>query len=172
MRLITRKQIWRAYPQLDPYTDEVCKRYMKHAFHSRNLLKGIVVHVVAVLVAVAIASVSVWLFSYEVTSFSESQRGTIPILFGLSVVGLWLTSVLWLPAVFLFVTRDLWLRHVVQQQIQSTNCSGCGYQLLGLTIEDENELKSVTCPECGMKFELDTGHLKQGDIDLKLLKCS
>jgi hypothetical protein len=45
-------------------------------------------------------------------------------------------------------------------------------ELLGLTIEDESGMKFVTCPECGMKFELDSGHLKQGDIDPKLLKCT
>ena len=38
MRLLTTK-IWRAYPELDGYDDDVCKRYIKRAKRLQNAWK-------------------------------------------------------------------------------------------------------------------------------------
>ncbi|MCA9274471.1 MAG: hypothetical protein KDA29_00440 [Phycisphaerales bacterium] len=171
MRLISRK-LWRAYPQLDRYSDEVCKRYMRHAFHRRNLWKGVLLLITTVIVAIVVAAVSIHFFGYEVQAYSGSRRGSVSIMFGLMIVGAFLTSVLWFPVVSCFIVRDFWLRHVIQKQLQSTNCSGCDYQLLGLTIEREEQSAFVTCPECGNRVELNTGHIMEGDVDPHILRCS
>lgn len=170
MRLISLK-IWRAFPELDQYEDDVCRRYVSHAKSRDKLAMGIAVVFIAVLFSLTVSVGSVYFFFYDAVDTAGEARGSISITLWLVLVALLLTSVIWLPAISAFLVRDLWLRSVIRKQLRTTNCL-CGYQLVGLEIREESGSKVVTCPECGNRIELNTGHITEADIDPQLLRCS
>lgn len=171
MRLVSRK-IWRAYPQLDRFSDEVCRRYVRHAFHARNFRYGVALLIVTGVLAMTGAVAAVYFFFDSAMGGAEAARGNLWILLALALVSVLLASVIWLPALACLMVRDVWLRRVLKQQLQAAHCPGCRYQLVGLAIAEEGGRKLVRCPECGFEIVLNDGHVTEADINPKLLRCS
>lgn len=119
----------------------------------------------------------VWIIvAYSLSDLIEermtSARGNLSVLFWDLVSLVFLTGFLWFPILAAFIVRDFWLRHSVLTQLKATDCAGCGYQLIGLTVQENDGVKFVTCPECGNQTKLNTGHISEADIDPKQLAAS
>lgn len=170
MRLISLK-IWRAFPELDRYPDEVCQSYVRYAKRLDEIWKGVLLCLLT-LIASSVIWVGVIYFGFDpIENFASSARGGFMISIGLLLIAVMLAGIIWFPVLCTFIVRDLWLRGVVRKQLRTSNCA-CGYQLIGLEIQSISDSKFVTCPECGNRIELNTGHITEADIDPQLLRCS
>lgn len=160
MRLLTKK-IHRAYPELDKFEDDVCKRYVKRAKRLQNAWKFW-------LIALLILPVSlvVWFVLMYVTGFLVSEyENKIPESLQLVMFLFSGTAIAWLPAFSILLFRDRWLHRCIRKQLTGVQCGACGYSLLGLTVNNENDSPSVHCPECGHHLILKDMGLTQADID-------
>ncbi len=131
-------KIWRAFPELDRFSDAQCERFVAAA-------GGWVPRIVQFF-AVMI-SIPVLLFAYFQLLFAlpnwwssggEGEWTVIgaAVVFGLSlVVGM--------------AARDRVLRQRVKEVMRAgSTCAGCHYSILGLPVSEETK---VRCPECGLE---------------------
>lgn len=170
MRLISLK-IWRAFPELDQYDDAVCRLYIRHARRFNNTWKGALLVLLSLGLAVLVWIGVIYFGIDRVEEYTSSARGG-ELTFGLFLMSLLLTGIIWFPLLVAFFVRDRWLRRCVMAQLRSTNCAGCGYQLVGLTIIEDQGCKHVVCPECGVSTALNTGHITESDINPELLNTA
>jgi len=159
--LISRK-IWRAFPELDQYDDEVCKQYVNHARRASNIWKGAVYTLLALFIGFAFWVGVFYFFDTTLDSLDSSLRSRL-------LISFLITGFIWFPLLCAFVVRDAWLRRSIKSHISSIRCDGCGYQLVGLTIEEDDHTKFVLCPECGYRTELNRGHITEADINPELV---
>ncbi|MCC6321666.1 MAG: hypothetical protein IT438_09570 [Phycisphaerales bacterium] len=151
MRLLTRR-IYRAFPELDRYSDEQCRRFVhaaRRAFWPRIGRNAVRLLGLAIWFAVVIGaawalglydSIGEELASAGVVRLAGIVAGAVAVFVVLPLVG-WL---LW---------RDVQLRRRIRKILRTrAKCPGCGYQLLGLFVNAEHK---VVCVECGMETEVD-----------------
>jgi hypothetical protein len=170
LRLLS-KEIWRAFPELDQFDDEVCKRYVQTAKQTRRAWvdRG--------LISISIpVSFTLWyLFALGVGPLIEgsfpARSGPLRIVeFGL--LSLLITGFVYAPWISSLITRDRLLRGAIKRRISSTTCERCNYSLVGLSIVNQYERLHVQCPECGNKTALNEGHITEADINPELLSES
>ena len=147
------RQIWRAFPELDPYTDDECRTFVRAVRRERVLtaIRALLLAaspITAVVGSVIIAAlVYGWLERY---SLSESALGST---LQLTAVGLSMAVVGLLSAFACLVLRDWLLRRRLRAVLGvGGHCRGCGYSFIGLIIP---ETLRVRCPECGMECTVD-----------------
>ena len=133
MRFIA-SPIYRAFPELDVFTDEQCSRYVSMARGGqRSRVRFEVIRVVLTLGSVFVLC-PVVLLNWD---WSEA-----PWVIAVSVV--------MMVAVFCFgmlLWRDVLLRLVVRRALrQAAHCTSCGYGLVGLKV---SSVLAAHCPECG-----------------------
>tara|TARA_R110002073_G_scaffold104622_5_gene236805 strand:- start:122577 stop:123080 length:504 start_codon:yes stop_codon:yes gene_type:complete len=163
MRLLTTK-IYRAYPELDKYDDEVCKRYIKRAKRLQNAWKFWVLMLVALplslVVWFGVMYGTVYVLNEYFYNISQAPETFIMLVIG--------TGIAWMPAFTALLIRDRWLHRCVRKQLVGVQCPPCGYSLIGLTIDTPNT-PSVHCPECGQVTLLSNLGLTEADIDPTLI---
>jgi hypothetical protein len=155
MRILTRT-IWRAFPELDRFSDEQCERFVKAA-NARKVPKTItwcVVALVGVLVAAAAIIVPIWLrpdirgnYTYGFPYWDDIYMHAL-----LGKVWFWAW---WMFAggIAGFITRDVLLRLRVRRILRTrATCVQCRYSLLGLAVPAS---LIVQCPECGTPTHVD-----------------
>jgi hypothetical protein len=149
MRLITNRPVYRAYRELDEFTDDRCERLVDRITDGLSYWP--------IVVSVSIVLCAAWmLIAGAIVLYIYERSGFVP------ASGHWR----WLPApvidfamMFVIVgpppliallTRDLvlWLqlRRALTRSIWLTKCRRCGYCLLGQRV---GEREGLTCPECG-----------------------
>lgn len=144
MRLITRKPLYRAFPELDRFTDEQCQRFLKSA--NRGVLRGLIR-------AAVIFTLGIGLFSGTLTGMMWLSDTVIDLGDKLPVISAVIAFSMGAGFIGGLIIRDLLLRRRVRRVIDERGvCSGCGYVLLGLHVGPD--LK-VVCPECGAATEVD-----------------
>lgn len=148
MRILTRK-LWRAFPELDRYSDEQCRRFVRAASGSvlRRLARtGVAFVASAIPCTVVIAGLtirSVVRRNAGLAAGSWSDLG-------------WLTAALFLsilaaPALA-YVVRDILLRRRVRTILRDrSTCVSCRYVLIGVPVPQGN---TVICPECATPCEV------------------
>jgi hypothetical protein len=149
MRILTRR-IYRAFPELDRYSDERCERFIKAAKRGkwRLLLHGGLI--VLVFFAAQLVAMLPFLLIYNLVE-RDTVRDT-PWRAGLLVLAAIPFMAVGPTAAFL--TRDWLLRRRVRYVLRTRGmCHGCHYSLIGLPVGAHN---FVTCPECGMQSEVDS----------------
>ena len=145
MRL-PRSKIYRAFPELDEYSDDQCRAYVKSASRTGRRSWGLFC-VLAVIgwfggfsvLFVGASSTAAWVKSRQHTGFLEF----------LSVVGA-LTAAVGVPTISVVMARDRWLRQAIARHLNTSLCPECRYQLLGLIPTGG----AVRCPECGLEHSL------------------
>ncbi len=160
MRILTQK-IYRAYPVLDKYEDEVCIRYIKRAKRLQNAWKFWLMVLFALPVSIA-----VWVGLMYITGIllnAVGYRVSNGIETGIILFSG--TGIAWIPALTALLIRDFWLHRCVKKQLVGVQCPVCGYSLLGLTILEDQTHDSVHCPECGHRVVLKDMGLARRDID-------
>jgi Zn ribbon nucleic-acid-binding protein len=158
MRLLSSK-IYRAYPELDEFDDETCKRYMRRVWdeESANSYGIVLLFVVPLSLLIWLGIIIAASAIFDLSVFPEMSDALT--LMQVGFVGM--------PIIMIMLSRDLWVSKQLRKQINGANCKACGYSLVGLTIKSEGTADSVTCPECGTNYTLDNFLLSREDIETK-----
>lgn len=138
MRLLVRTPIYRAFPELDSFSDERCRRFVKVA--ARPMWFRVQLGVASLLTFVLGVCLPTVPFSFL------ENRAPLVLLFlaGASLL---------VAAVAAMVVRDQLLRRRVRSVLRARGrCHSCGYILAGASVSDANE---VVCPECGFTTSVD-----------------
>ena len=169
MRLITRKKIWRAYPELDQFDDETCQRYINRSWHLLETFRGWFLAFVTVIVTLIAWFAFDLLLRVQILQFAPkwlSKPGNpIADLLGL-VIFLGYFLVPWIA--YLYV-RDLWLQWQIRLLLAGVRCPHCKYSLLGLIVYSNEEDRCVKCPECAFELTLSNDGVTEADINPNLL---
>jgi len=151
MRILTRR-IYRAFPELDRYSDERCVRFVEAAAGSRRrrfgrfLLSAVIGALPALVLFGGGAVVD------KVVGRKDHLLGTgAAWAIGIGAVMI----VLW--PLFGYLSRDFLLRCRVRHILRARGtCAGCKYSLIGVPVPPATDDGcTVTCPECGLECEVD-----------------
>jgi len=172
MRLLTTK-IYRAYPELDQYDDDVCKRYIKRANRLQNQWKlwgfQLISIPFALLLWVSITGLAQVIFFFgeaeRVDKFAHLVQNPTLLIFTLIQ---W-SGYIFVPAILCLLIRDIWLHRCIRKQLTGVQCPSCGYSLIGLTLLTDTNHPSISCPECGSRTVLKDMGLTEADIDPTLI---
>ncbi|MBX3380310.1 MAG: hypothetical protein KF805_09440 [Phycisphaeraceae bacterium] len=150
MRIPGRK-IWRAFRELDEFSDEQCRRFVKRAWGGwviRVLASVLVIGTFAATFLI-VASVMIWVHR----SLDLDNRRTfsdLQITFSTAVVVVVVCTAAPLMAL---LARDFVLRAFIWRVLNIGGvCSECGYALYGLAV---SEGMACSCPECGAVTQVD-----------------
>ncbi len=153
-------KVYRAFSELDEFSDEQCQGYVRRAKLKRYgsmiatatiAVPGcLIIAVVGWAVAFAIVNTVIeqyrlWLMRHYLDDVLEVVAGVFP-----PVVAM---------AAGLFA-RDVWLRYAIGKELVRSTCPACEYQLLGLPAKDG----LVRCPECGNQSRVDLLGLSAEDL--------
>jgi len=148
-------KIYRAFPELDRFSDEECREFVRTARQRHRLGEAGVGCLAAFLSIATIIILMIltnrfgsWL-SAHVTG-RRSFDGLAILSFILSIAGGLITGL---------VIRDCWLRGAIRSSLRSTRCGNCAYSLLGLPVRSGE----VVCPECGATLVLALIGLTEAD---------
>lgn len=162
MRLPVSK-IYRAFVELDPFTDSQCIAYMataKRRNRMRSIGSGVLIILGMILIWV-VSSVVFGLSAAAVSSVVSSnvESGTVIVsVMGIAAFGTGICGLL---------MRDKWLRWMIRSELKCAQCPGCDYSLLGLRVEED----VVICPECGNSCRLEAMGLTPADLIAEIDKC-
>ena len=152
-------KIYRAFSELDRFSDEECERYVRYVSQQRQptrFLIGVVpavvcVAVIAVLVLMevyagpAVRSARDWVNSIVdmiAPDMTEDLADMVFLLF-------WLLMLIGMPYIVMLMTRDWHLRRGIRGRLETAHCPSCRQGLLGLPLIAGARLPTVRCPECG-----------------------
>ncbi len=165
MRLLSRK-IYRAFPELDKYEDDVCKRYVTYAIDRKDESQDWFFVISSMVVAIAFWLIIGTVLATLVNNLFRNIIGQFPYDEFVSdfIVLLLASGIIWFPAFIYLMIRDRWLHRCIRKQLVGVQCPPCGYSLIGLSI-DSTDNPSVHCPECGQVTLLSDLGLTEADID-------
>lgn len=152
-------KIYRAFPELDKFSDEVCEQYVLRA-RNRRMGSGCVTAVLAVAAAVVSCIAMSGCLGFVVAPLAQSLGLRIGDPYQNAVIVLAAIAVPVCAIMVGFVIRDAWLRWAIRGCIDAARCGKCDYSLLGLPAERG----IVTCPECGTPFDLTHAGLTAEDV--------
>ena len=140
MRIIA-SPIYRAFPELDVFTDEQCRNYLQRVYG--GVLARVAVGLVSLVCGVGVAFAVGWVC--VLVANANPGRTTIVGVFALAAV----------TAAFGFgtlISRDVLLRLLVRRVLGEVGlCPSCDYSAMGLLVSVDF---AVTCPECGTGIDL------------------
>ncbi len=145
MRIPTNK-IYRAFPQLDRFSDEQCNLLMR-----RVKVQGggyVMIHTLAVSIfLVVLLIMTVLVFRMPLPDWLAHLAKNLDILIRLIII-------FTVPAIVSMAVRDrVFRRHLINAieiQVERVRRPQCQYILIGLTPVND----TVTCPECGRTTDL------------------
>ncbi|MBL4697653.1 MAG: hypothetical protein JKX70_02350 [Phycisphaerales bacterium] len=169
---MTRKKIWRAFPELDQFDDAICKKFVRRA----KLLDNSRQEPLLFLLAFGCAFF-VWIFFVGIIQsvhFEVAKKlgWQLPSIVRSSFFVIGFSGVLWFPMLSGLIVRDRWLRHCIRKLFSLSECAACGYSLIGLAIVEREDGRGVRCPECGLFTTLNIGYITEFDIDPTFLNKS
>jgi len=164
MRLVTR-QIHRAFPELDRFSDEQCGRFVKAArggwvarIVRAAILGALALGAVCIAPSLLLAILTTFAAALTPASWGSEDR---------AMAGSFMLAVmLVLSPLIALVFRDILLRVRIRQILRAHSaCERCEYRLLGLPLDEHNV---VVCPECGTRTRVDPslGALVAGEANL------
>jgi len=171
MRILTRK-IHRAYPELDKFENEVCRRYVIRAKRLHNAWKGWAIILLSIPIAVLLWAAIFWATMIFHFGLQDQYGWYASDLVADSFLMIGFTGFMWFPAIIALLVRDRWLHRCIRKQLTGVQCPTCGYSLIGLTLLKDTQDPSVHCPECGHTTTLKDMGLTQADIDPTLIASS
>ncbi len=151
MRIPTTR-IYRAFPELDRFTDDQCSRFVRAAC-KRGWRRHL--HRALLIVLTPVAMIILWIvvglgISLLTDSLGRSFEDGIPYIV---LVVLGLVLVIFGPVLGAMLIRDRLLLGRIRFVLRARGtCPACRYSLLGIVVADSN---LVICPECGMEVEAD-----------------
>jgi hypothetical protein len=160
-------KIYRAFPELDRFTDAQCAAWVRLAQREHwgfMLRVGVVLAVLLIpaaglLIGIVSSVTGVLAASRFGSWIGRSLRLTIDDV-EMIFKGPALIAAMVLVFVVAALVRDRALRHVVQARLRSGRCTACDYTLMGLKPQGS----MVRCPECGIELDLNDLGLTPADI--------
>lgn len=157
MRVITRKRIYRAFPELDHLSDFQCRQLMRRI----NLSVWRLLIVLAAALVVLICSCFVSSIVLEIVGmlvddlvdplWDDRTFGWVPMV----AIGATITVSVFIPLLLALLARDymlgVYLKRGMRVYLRHTTCPGCRYQLIGQQVDARGCLR---CPECGRQTTL------------------
>lgn len=161
MRIPTSK-IYRAFPELDEFSDEQCQRFMQRIRVSGlvQALPWVVFLITAVVGLVIDCAISGFVLDMVEEGLRSRKDGSL-----LSIIdGVVCLLMIGLPLFFGLIARDLMLRRhlrlVIDERLNRIRCLACKYILIGQVVHDER----VACPECGHGMSLAELGIVEADL--------
>jgi len=158
MRLLTTKALYRAFPELDHFSDEQCRTFVAAAKGDLVLrIFRLALQLIVALITLVLASVAI---SFIGRAFGDSRFVGTNLGFFLFGIGL-IVFAFGSAALAFLLTRDFLLRRRIRGVMQSRgSCHDCGYGLTGLPVITTpaaagSTTHSITCPECGTPHAAD-----------------
>ena len=142
IRWFTSTKLWRAFPELDPFSDEQCRPVI--TFVSRSSLDqlcciGLVLLGTLVSGFLLVGFLPVVQHAFNMPQPHRSYELPLALLFTIGMGTL--------PFVGVLRVRDMLLRHHLRKLLTNgSTCASCSYSLLGLPLDEHHR---TTCPECG-----------------------
>lgn len=158
MRIITRRRIYRAFPELDRFSDQQCEWLLQRVRLSRariaqTVASGVLAGLLGLIVMGA-ALVSTLRHVDERSIEIELVVRDLAWLYSLGW-GIVLTLVFSMPSLLALLARDLtlgtYLKMALRGQLKRRACPDCRYQLIGQQVDESGGLR---CPECGRRTTL------------------
>ncbi|MBI1189407.1 MAG: hypothetical protein GC200_01825 [Tepidisphaera sp.] len=148
MRFITRRPIYRAFPELDSYDDHYCIVFLNSAkrplWFRLPVLGLMVVLSLGGFAAFAITAMPV------VILFTPSPRDADEQPFAFLA---WIVFGTFVTGVIVLRVRDRLIRRRILTVLRRQGrCRDCDYSLVGMSVAPD---LTITCPECGMINEVD-----------------
>ncbi len=152
MRVPTSK-IYRAFAELDPFTDEQCQLFLQRlknqGTYSATVWSTAIMCFFAALLVVAVIFSAL---ADETAEFCRRLSGPRVGCHLATAIGIAL--VVGVPSMSALLARDVvvwrYLRWAIGLEIERIRCLGCKYSMLGQRVVDG----FVTCPECGRRLTL------------------
>jgi hypothetical protein len=140
--------VCRAFPELDPFTDAECERFVARV-RARRMILGFW--------AAAICIFLVWMLKIFLGGIAmvalelapRSDDGGLALGVVLSVLAC-STSL-----IGGFLARDVLLIRAIRRGVDNARCRNCNQSLLGLPLMPGGGRETVRCPECGQVTLLD-----------------
>lgn len=151
-------KIYRAFPELDRFSDDECERYVHQArtvAYSRRFWR----HALEGLAMVGGFAV-VLVLQVVIYTVITALPGNPPRWFEPVAMFTFVTLLVAVPSLGSLMVRDRWLRRAIADRLANARCPHCEYSLLGLPVDDG----SVQCPECGETIELAAYGLMPADL--------
>ncbi|HRQ72739.1 MAG TPA: hypothetical protein PLU35_06900 [Phycisphaerales bacterium] len=144
-------RVWRAFPELDRFSDEQCDRFVRAACRTgrRHLHRAALVVVFVLLVAGSL------LMAGFISEAGGRRWDPLAPTSGIVNFALFLLVLLCFalpPLVVMFIRDRLLLRRIRRVLRTRGACPGCRYTLVGLPV---SAALAVVCPECGYEAEVD-----------------
>jgi hypothetical protein len=155
------RHVYRAFPELDGYSDEQCIRFMKAA---RGTMLRRAIAILAILTIFVVGTIAGAIILLSVVNMILPSGHTRNLQLGRGLVMLCLLLICTAAGPILaFLMRDFLIIDRIRWILRSRGlCQACSYSLIGLAVSPDN---SVTCPECAALCTVDPslGELTTGD---------
>jgi hypothetical protein len=153
-------KIYRAFPELDRFSDRECERFVMRAEQDYPESKvgayaaGLFIAAVAIVVMVLLERV-LWSGFAQRYARPIDREDAQDVVVALSAV--FYAVVLCLGVL---IARDRWLIRTITRRVHQTSCPGCGYSLLGLMVDNG----VIVCPECAAPYFLADHGMTEQDL--------
>ena len=142
MRIVSRK-LYRAFPELDKFSDELCEMYVKRVSSS------VLYKAVATISFLGAACGSLVVVSFFLSMLNDLMGSIFEKYFPVPVI-LMLFFIFVIPCISALLARDFCMQAFLRRQVGRSRCLECGYSLLGQRIKRE----IIVCPECARSTTL------------------
>ena len=151
-------KVYRAFRELDDFSDEVCDRYVAETFEQSGLTIGCAM-ALTFIVTLTTYGMAMLVVGRPILNAAAALMGRSDATMDTTSIGLLLLGFA-LSYWMCTCARNLILRTAIRQRIRITRCPACGYSLLGLHPQEGR----VTCPECGIPLTLAQIGLHESDL--------
>lgn len=163
MRLVT-KTIWRAFPELDRFSDEKCARFVRAARVGRPLLQRLTWWAGQALAVAPIVWLTLWGFAWLGEWGLSYQRSLSQMYTAITLQGVCILALAAVGLLLWIAVGHVFLRRRITFILRARGrCAQCGYGLAGLPVDATSH---VYCPECGLEGLVDAsmGELSDGGV--------
>jgi hypothetical protein len=142
-------KIYRAFPELDQFSDGQCEVYVARTRARRSGSRDVMIlgaGAAGVGMAIAMAVVTGVVIVPLAGALGVRVRREYELPMEMAVVGVHVVA----ACIAAMLVRDAWLRRAIRACIDAARCPKCDYSLLGLPVR----AGEVKCPECGAGCDL------------------
>lgn len=152
-------KVFRAFPELDQFSDAQCEAYVARVRARRSGSRDIMIlgaGAAGVGTAIVMAAVT-WVIVMPIAgALGLRIRPEYELPWDMALVGFHIVA----ACIAAMLVRDVWLRRAIRACIDAARCPKCDYSLLGLPVSDG----VVQCPECGGVCDLRAIGLEADDL--------
>lgn len=148
MRLPLTK-LYRAFPALDPFPDDVARRYVRRVTRGR-FVSTWVLTLIGFLGGYVTFGLVFGLIGASLTNLVAGQSGSMLNALGIAMAVTTIAVTLGTGPLCALLARDVYIKLTIRSRIDQATCAVCDFSLLGLPTRMEPGIgKVVTCAECG-----------------------